>query len=331
MKLAVILLIPIFFVFSCSRSNPGPTPNPTTDSSGNRPAADSLFSWKIIGHINTSPKGLIDIWFTSPSKGFVAAADGYLYQSLDSGKTWSQIPGTLSYGMESFFFLGNTYGFAQGAAQLQITRDGGATWTTKALPSNTADHVFFTNLSTGYYGDRSGLYKTSDTGNTWTRTFQSATAPTDYPVYFLDENKGFVLCGDGNFSTTVDGSASWHQAGSGIFSQSGTYSFNWLQFVDSLTGFYASKSGIFKTTDGGHNWGNVFPNGASVNMLKFFNATTGYYKSDFFIYKTTDGGQSWTTSAISHTGPSFISMFFIDSTTGWACTSEGAVLRKDRP
>ena len=170
------ILIPLFFLslvlFSCSKSNNGSgssNPPPNTP-------ADSLFSWKVMGNIQ-GPGGISDIWFTSPSKGFAAVTDGNLYQSLDSGKTWTKIPNTLSNntgGMSNLFFVGDTYGFAQGSSQLQVTKDGGNTWSLSTLPTALVYNEFFTSPSTGYYGDvNAGLYKTTDKIGKHTSELQS--------------------------------------------------------------------------------------------------------------------------------------------------------------
>ena len=52
--------------------------------------SDTLFQWEEMGTVPESFTG--DIWFTSPAKGFAAGAQ--LYQTADSGKTWTSVPGT---------------------------------------------------------------------------------------------------------------------------------------------------------------------------------------------------------------------------------------------
>jgi photosystem II stability/assembly factor-like uncharacterized protein len=314
-------LIALFF--SCSKSSNGPS---------TAPKFDSLYNWSSIGGIAVT-NGINDIWFTSLSKGFAAASDGNLYQTQDSGKNWTVIPNTTSAppaGMANLFFADAQYGFAQGAAQLQVTRDGGSTWTLRSLPTTRVSNVFFSSRAIGYYGDLdSGVYKTTDTGQTWTRTFRSTQANIDYPMWFLNPGKGFILSGDGVFSKTMDSATTWQQVKTGVFSfNAANPTFNTLQFVDSLTGYYASSQGVLKTSDGGHTWSSVYPGTSGyLNVIKFVSATIGYYKSDYAVYKTTDGGQTWTTSCKLVNGDVIIGMFFFDSTTGWICTAKGYVLR----
>jgi photosystem II stability/assembly factor-like uncharacterized protein len=99
-----------------------------------------------------------------------------------------------------------------------------------------------------------------------------------------------------------------------------------MQFIDSLNGYFVCHGGVFKTGNGGSSWTNIFSTSSRVNILKFFGLDTGYYKSDSAIYKTVNGGVNWTTS-LKVSGDVIFGMHFINSSTGWACTQNGAVLR----
>ncbi|HWK04462.1 MAG TPA: YCF48-related protein [Puia sp.] len=318
------ILSSFILLFSCSKSNNnGSAPVTPTPA----PKVDSLFSWQKIT-TESSLQGINDIWFTSAAKGNYAAAGGNIYQSLDSGKSWSKNPNSSSAIMDNLFFVDNNYGFAQGSTQLQVTQDGGNTWSLQTLPTSNALNIFFSNPSTGYYSDiAAGVYKTVDTGKTWTQVYHPTQTRVGYYAYFLNDNNGYIFAGDGSLSKTADGASSWQQVAQGIaINNSNGPSFNALQFLDSLTGYYSSQNGVLKTTDGGVSWTSVYPTGGFVNVIKFFGVNTGYYKSDSVIYKTTNGGQSWTTSC-KLAGDFLTGMYFIDSTTGWACTGKGYVLR----
>jgi len=323
------LLLLSAILFSCSKSSNGPTPVPP----GGTPK-DSLGNWKVVDSIS-APNGIYDIWFTSPSQGFTAVSDGYLYKSQDSGKTWTKISNTnINPDLAiNLFFVGDKYGFAQGLGHLLVSQDGGNTWVIRPLPIQNAFNEFFVSPSTGYCGDvTTGLYKTTDTGKTWTQSFHSSRSPASYITYFLDPGKGFLFCGDATFSKTTDSAASWQQVQKNIFVTSNVPpAYNSLQFIDSQTGYYGWENGVLKTTDGGVSWSSVYPTGGRLNVVKFFNATTGYYKSDKIIYKTTDGGQTWTTSCRFISDDYFIGINFVGGSVGWACTAKGLVLRIDQP
>jgi photosystem II stability/assembly factor-like uncharacterized protein len=269
-----------------------------------------------------------DIWFTSPANGF--AAGSQLFQTVDSGRTWTAIPGTSgSTGFYNLFFTDSYNGFAEGASQIAFTTDGGSAWKIKSLPSTKALTLFFINSSTGFYGDEEGggLYKTMDGGSNWTSVFNSPTTTDNYYPYFLGPDTGFVVTSSSLFETTTDGGQTWKFQGYlNVGSAQGAY--NQLQFLDINNGFYSCSSGLLKTTDGGKTWNNILPGPAStyVNVIKFFNSQEGFYKGSTTIYHTKDAGETWTISC-KIGSDTFIAMNFIDAHTGWACTNKGRVFR----
>jgi photosystem II stability/assembly factor-like uncharacterized protein len=306
------------FLFSCSKSGGlGIQPPPQ--------AVDSFFSWQVM--TNVGSPGAEDIWFVSPSKGFYGGSDKNIHLSLDSGKTWSTIANTTAPEfLNELFFVDVQYGFAQTPSHLELTRDGGNTWTLKTLPTTTGLNIFFTTPAIGFCGDQnSGLYRTTDTGNTWNKVYALAGTPDGYYPFFLNPGIGFFFTGNGIFDRSVDSGASWISTGLINFTNPGI-SFSTLQFVDAQNGFFAGLYGLLKTTDGGQNWNTIYNNISRVNIVKFFDVNTGYYMADSAIYKTIDGGQNWSTSA-KLTKDEFTGMHFINPTTGWACSTTGIILR----
>ena len=155
----MFLISSVWILFSCHKTANKPDPDPVITS------VDTLLDWeKIDSHLNTF---IADVWFVSSSKGFFLGGDSSTYRTLDGGLTWSPIANTKANSKLNLFFPDPQHGFVQGQSQLQITRDGGSTWITKPLPTNSALTFLFTSPSTGYYGNiGTGLYKTTDTGTT---------------------------------------------------------------------------------------------------------------------------------------------------------------------
>jgi photosystem II stability/assembly factor-like uncharacterized protein len=288
---------------------------------------DSLYAWQKI----TFGYNLADIWFISASTGFLSGGNSQiaeLFESSDSGKTWAAIPGTQSKGMNNLYFYNSQYGFAQGFTQLQITSDGGNTWRLKSTITQQGLNFQFISPSTGYYTDIvEGLYKTTDTGNNWNPVLQGNNSASGFYTYFIDSLTGYTIDGYGDIYSTDNQGVTWQQFSTNLPAlQSGQGDFDELQFLDSLNGFYACPKGVFKTTNAGTVWTNIFNNGGRLNILKFLGADTGYYKSDSAIYKTVDGGINWTTS-LKVSGDEITGMHFINGSTGWACTVNGLILR----
>lgn len=107
-------------------------------------------------------------------------------------------------------------------------------------------------------------------------------------VYFIDENTG-LACGYNLVLKTTNAGANWTSV-----PLQGVH--NYIEFVNSSTGFICSDSGkIFRTTNTGTNWQQL-NSGVSFHLqsMSFLNSSTGivcgYGKT---ILKTTDGGNSW--------------------------------------
>jgi len=315
--IAIGLLVMVHF--SCRKSNFVPPVVPVIP--------DSLLNWKEIGKIPNEV--LDDILFISPAKGFIVA--DRIFQTTDSGKTWTAIPGTtVTNGFYNLFFLNSSDGFAQGLSELATTTDGGISWSIKPLPVADALTIFFLSPSTGFYGDESGrgLSRTTDSGNTWTSVYKDQGMPQDYYPYFLNQNTGYVVTGFGTFAVTTDGGQSWQSKGSGLPRNLVSGVYNQLLFLDINNGFYGCPSGVLKTTDGGSTWNNVLPvPGTEINVIKFLNAAVGYYKGESVIYKTSDGGQNWVLNCKLGHGESFSGLSFPDMHNGWACSIQGRIFR----
>ena len=308
-------------ITSCGKSKNNPTPVQQTPK-------DTLNNWK---KITVAPgRPIIDVWFTSASTGFIISGNSIIYQSKDGGDTWDSIPGSkTTLPLVYLFFQSPQYGYAIGPSFMQITRDGGQTWTQKKLPSQGALNFSFVTPSTGFYNDiYTGVYKTTDTGNTWVNVYHDPNGQAGvYYSYFFNDMKGYVITGLGTVAKTYDGGASWIQKATNIISPPvNGEDFNLIQFVDSLTGYFPCRYGLYKTTDGGSTWNNIFARGGRLNIIKALDANNAYYVSDSAIFKTTNGGQSWTEDC-RLVSESFLDMSFIDVNTGWACTSKGSVLK----
>jgi photosystem II stability/assembly factor-like uncharacterized protein len=307
---AFLLLLSCFT--ACHKSNNTPT----------MPVAqDTLLAWqKITGLTNAE-----DIWFVSPSKGFVCG-NNTIYSSQDSGKTWTSVPG-ISANVYNLWFFDTQTGAAIGNADLYVTVNGGAQWTRKPMPATSPGlvDIQFTSSSTAYINTGYLLYKSTDTCNTWTKVFSASYLGG---MFFFNSNQGLLVQSSAagltkNIVQTTDAAAHW-QDFSGITDLAFMGSF--MHFSDPVHGWLTNYTVLYNTIDAGTTWSVNRHASNFIWDVFFINSQTGYYALSDEIFKTTDGGQTWTRSCKLGKGGIF-EIFFIDEKTGWACCENGSILR----
>ena len=168
------------------------------------------------------------------------------------------------------------------------------------------------------YSSTNSLYKTTDGGNTWNRTYLNNVYFND--ICFADENKCWAT---GSTNNNQNGIFYSSNGGNNWYLKYPINNGNALSicFINNNTGWVsgnANMSGaVFKTTDGGRYWSSQFITGTiSLKYVKFLNSSFGYTfgnENSFnaVIKKTLDGGITW--SDISAPGISNVtSMQFVN-------------------
>jgi photosystem II stability/assembly factor-like uncharacterized protein len=324
----------VLMAVSCSKKDhPAPTSTDTTNTTA--PITDTAH-WQTI---NTGFPGTAfnDVWFTDSLHGFLLGNDNYIYNSSDGGFGWQRYTG-ISGQFQVFYFLNASQGYAVGQKQLAITTNGGQTWTVKALTgvavsSSVWPSIQFTAPDTGYLAVGQGIYKTTDMGSSWTLV---DTRPVN-ALFFGGGDTGYVYYPADSCSRTPDGGSTWQPAV--IFPQ--TYQNNTanvaeLQFTDAQHGWFMGSNNIVTTSDGGNSWKNVYStsDGNTLPFLDFqmLSNTEGYVAGPSQMMKTTDGGNTWQLnyqlfSSNGLSAPAIASIYFTDENHGWACCTNGVVLR----
>ena len=217
----------------------------------------------------------IEVDFVSGRRGFLATAGGQILRTSDGGLTWARAGAPIRR-LADIDFVTTRQGFATTDRNVLLqTHDGAHSWQLihrfAPGPEGSGVSVGFVDSQHGWALTANGLYRTSDSGRTWTRLslpcarFDSAAGPS-----FLDERNGYLVCGgqpgagmqEKALYVTSDGGNTWTV-------RSGTYVLhpnprrtvpgsgyaNGLEFHTARLGLLsAARGGIFRTQTGGLTW-----------------------------------------------------------------------------
>jgi photosystem II stability/assembly factor-like uncharacterized protein len=215
-----------------------------------------------------------------------------VFATPDGGATWQRVGGADGLGSvfgassASTLWAGNE-GDAGPVARpiLDVSRDGGRTWTDARLPGLVGDvYVNDTLVAPPVFVGQDGavavmagstdnppdvrFYRTTDGGRSWflaTRTDLNQNGSASVAV--IDPTHFIVMdLGAGVLQSTGDGGATWQQSASSGFGPTTR-----LRFWDLLEGAAILQltngptpaAGVFRTTDGGHTWTPVSLTGAA--------------------------------------------------------------------
>lgn len=251
-------------------------------------------------------------WFTPGNPG---GAAGRIYQTQDSGVSWSVTP--VPFNNARYFFLNLTSGYA------------------------------LVDLGAGAGSHYVALYQTVDGGANWTQVFthepgESKSLPesgSKSGLAFLDLNQGWI--GGNNpmtdyfyLFTTADGGVTWaHETDISLpAAYAGSFLETWPPYFMSNTVAYlpvrALTSGsdnfllVYRSDDSGQTWAfqSAIPEGRVVD---FTMVDTGWASGGTALLKTTDGGSTWTAPAMAGIPPAdfILNLDFVDDLNGWALTT----------
>jgi photosystem II stability/assembly factor-like uncharacterized protein len=232
-----------------------------------------------------------DLAFTGPETGVAvtAGAQPRIYRTTDGARSWTVVQ-SAGNGLRSVTFVDATTGYATGeGSSLFATKDGGETWTRRALavdsPPATLTQIRCQDATTCLIATEPGdrLLRTTDGGE----TAKAISASTD-PVYAANFSDAGRVVGVGAQGTTVlsdDGGLKYRPIGGRL---PGRY-----------TGVRAASASV------------AYALGA-----------------DGALARTTDGGLTWTPGSVS-TSEDVRDVAFPTADTGFALDVGGALLRTD--
>ncbi|MBN1464447.1 T9SS type A sorting domain-containing protein, partial [candidate division KSB1 bacterium] len=285
---------------------------------------------------------LYSVFFISATEGFVAGVGGHILHTINAGDKWDWSSSRSGFGqqLKSISFVNQNVGYAVGGtapygsiSEALFTKDKGNTWhemtTGTRVPLNA---VCFLNESTGYaVGYEGTIIKTTDGGNSWSSVAQPNWQRNLRAIFFVNENKGFVVGGDEDFAQynqvvlkTTDAGLTWSE-----YESDWTFTLNSVFFADENLGFACgNNSNLIKTTDGGATWRKSNSGiDAELRCIFFTSKDVGYcVGEDARIYKTTNQGVEWAQQVSGFENRyeyDLNSVYFVDANTGYAVGGRG--------
>ncbi|MFH0757538.1 MAG: YCF48-related protein [Bacteroidota bacterium] len=227
--------------------------------------------------------------FITGNTGYASGRGGIIAKQKLHDNLWTRLDKNIldNEKINDIFFNDPELGFiAADSGKILRTANGGKSWELKRISDTELDNLYFTDAATGWLSDRSAIYHTADSGNTWIKSFDRSYLKD---IFFLNADTGWAVGWYYGMIFTPDGGITWSDKGF-----DGCY-FDFIYFKDRLTGWTSGPSGMRKTTDGGDYWMEIpGPAEESIYDMKFYNGETGWLAGSYgLIMKTTDGGQSW--------------------------------------
>jgi hypothetical protein len=214
---------------------------------------------------------------------------------------WVQTDGPKGGTIRSFVTVPNAAGGTRlytGQIRLWSTDDGGASWT--HLSNGLTDPNAFTlvavpNGSGGndiLVGTNGGVFRSTNDGASWSAVNNGITNPSVYALAAGPNGSGGtnVYAGTymGNAFRSTDNGASWSAIQSGLPIG---YNVNALTTTSAGTVLAGTMNGIYRSTNFGANWMQVF-NLYAFSFAK--NGSTLYAGTSHGVYRSTNDGASWT-------------------------------------
>ncbi|MCX6563821.1 MAG: hypothetical protein NTU60_09475, partial [Candidatus Aminicenantes bacterium] len=250
------------------------------------------------------------------------AGAGVIWRSLDSGETWSQFLFAQGGGTHHRIVIDpsapSTMFTSMGFRGVLKTTDGGSTWQEMNVGLDDLTGIGDLcmdpkNPSVLYVETTKGIYKSANSGSSWTPAGSSGKAPRMLQIHPLSTSTIYGSDGGKLVYRSQDGGATWQEFDLSALLQislkdgSFTASINGLALdpATPATLYLASGFGPLKTTDGGANWQWIRKDliAVGIGSLAIDPATSALYAGTARGFqRSPDGGATWTqVSALDYT------------------------------
>ncbi len=161
---------------------------------------------------------LRDISFTDPNNGFVQGGDTYengiVLRTYTAGASW--IYTGFNNELRSSYFTDKDHGIVSGYGGMFMTSDSGTSFSQLNVSGDFFISLYFLNPTEGFAaGHNGGLYRTSDSGDSWKMVFDGNKALKKKmhfnAIRFLSNGVGYACGNKGLLMQSTDGGSTWKE------------------------------------------------------------------------------------------------------------------------
>lgn len=252
----------------------------------------------------------LDVHFPTNAVGYACGGTAFgmhkevIVKTTNGGQTWDSLTsnGFGRYNFTKIRFMNADTGFvAREGGDMLMTKDGGSNFTIiptagsitymAIKPDQELVVALKKSVNPNVYAY--SIAKSTDLGNSWNTVYSDTMSGVNgfdhkeiNAIFFVNNNLGYAVGGNGLFMKTDDGGATWTSTAINPYSN-----LTGLHFINPDSGYINNAGGIYRTEDGGASWTvqKISPL-SIIYEIQFANDTIGYALGDQSIYKTVNGG-----------------------------------------
>lgn len=153
----------------------------------------------------TYPREQNALDFTTATTGYSVGSNGRILKTNNSGVSWFQLSTGITTELFDVDFTGAATGYAVGNGKILRTTNG-STWSSSTFTGKVFKGVHFPSAAVGYAaGDAGVVYKTSNSGASWTQLTITDPNVNFTSVFFTDDNTGYITSDHYIYHTTTGG------------------------------------------------------------------------------------------------------------------------------